>query len=270
MEENMDFEFELTPEFVEGAEVEEPAEESAETEEESETETEDAENQSETEDGESLEIKYNGETKRISRDEARTLAQKGMNYDHIKSQHDSLKEENERLSGAAKVLERLARNANQSPEEYLKSLNDRLAAEEEKRQIKDVMTKYGVDEKTARRINQDHRENSRQYEDYSSVKQKLAELELRDKARDTWMSFVREHPEIKTYDELPEEVKLQVKQGKDLTDAYNAYEIKQLRDKLAKGERQAKNKENSAGSVKDSGSSATETDPFLKGFLGNY
>lgn len=38
-----------------------------------------------------LQVKYNGESKMLSREEAVTLAQKGMNYDHVKQQLDQLK-----------------------------------------------------------------------------------------------------------------------------------------------------------------------------------
>ena len=269
--ENMDFEFDFTPsimdeeesgESVAEEEISEEAEQ-PETKAEQEEQPEEAENQGEPKEEVLLEIKYNGELKKITLDEARTLAQKGMNYDHIKT-------ENERLSGSAKVLERLAKAVNQSPEEYLNTLNARLAADEEKQQIKDVMTKYGVNEETAKRIHQDRKENAKQQEDYSSIKNKLFDMEIQEKARQIWADFTKEHPEIKNYNSLPEEVQLAVKAGKDLTDAYNAYEIKQLKEKLAKSERQEKNKGKSTGSMKDSGSSAAETDPFLKGFLGNF
>ena len=48
-------------------------------------------NQSEGEEniGETLKIKYNGEERDITLDEARILAQKGMNYDHVVSERDT-------------------------------------------------------------------------------------------------------------------------------------------------------------------------------------
>lgn len=41
------------------------------------------------EEAETLTIKYNGEEKRITLDEARILAQKGMNYDHVVAERDT-------------------------------------------------------------------------------------------------------------------------------------------------------------------------------------
>jgi len=45
------------------------------------------ERQEEDEGAARLTVKYNGEEKQITLDEARTLAQKGMNYDHIYAEH---------------------------------------------------------------------------------------------------------------------------------------------------------------------------------------
>ena len=69
----------------------------------------------------SIEIKYNGEKKTISLEEAAVLAQKGMNYDHVVSERDS------KYKRELDVLERYAAMSGMSREEYVRHLE----AEEE-------------------------------------------------------------------------------------------------------------------------------------------
>lgn len=49
-------------------------------------------NEQEPENDFSLEIKYNGEAKTLSKEEAVSLAQKGMNYDHVYNELLSLRQ----------------------------------------------------------------------------------------------------------------------------------------------------------------------------------
>ena len=107
-------------------------------------------------------------------------------------------------------------------------------------------------------------------ENVSELQSELSQIKAERAAERIWSSFAKDHPEYKTYGQLPEEVRLQVKAGKTLEDAYNAYEVKQLKEKLEKGEQQKKNKTKTPGSSKDAGASAAEMDPFMRGFLGNF
>lgn len=210
-----------------------------------------------------IEIVYNGETKKLTRAEAVTLAQKGMNYDHIKEEHD-------RRAEAVKVLENLAKSVNQPLEEYIKTVSERMEREDAKKRVKDLMAKHNCNEETARLIDSLKQEHRREMDSFGNVQEKLTNLEAERAAQRIWQAFAKDHPEYTAYNELPEEVQLSVRSGKPLEDAFNAYEVKQLREKLAKGEQQKKNKEKAPGRTKDAGSSAAETDPFMKGFLGNF
>lgn len=210
-----------------------------------------------------LEIVYNGEPKKLTRAEAVALAQKGMNYDKIK-------EENDRRGSAVKLLENLARSVNQPLDEYIKTLSARIEKADADKRIKDIMTEHGCNEETARLIDSLKQDHRREMESFGDVKDKLSQLTAEREAIRIWSEFAKDHSEYTNYNDLPEEVRLAVKNGKTLEDAFNAYEVRQLREQLARGEQQKKNKQKAPGSVKDSGTSAAETDPFMKGFLGNF
>lgn len=251
----------FTPEEETTAEEAEPTEEAPA--EEPETTEAPAEEAHEEQPQETFEIEHGGETKKLTREEMNALAKKGMEY-------DTLKAENARNAGSVRVLERLAKQSNQSVEEYLKTVSDRLEKADEAQRLKDLMQTHGIDEKTARIIDGINREHRKKEENYGAVNDRLNELEAERGAREIWTNFTREHTEYKTYAELPEEVRLAVRTGKSLEDAYNAYEVKHLKEQIKKGEQNEKNRKNAPGSAKDMGAEDFEKDPFMKGFLGNF
>ena len=65
-----------------------------------------------------LNIRYNGEDKALTQDEAIMLAQKGMNYDKIKGKLDALE------NGALKSISAIAERAGMTIDEYAERLND--------------------------------------------------------------------------------------------------------------------------------------------------
>ncbi len=64
-------------------------------------------------DSQTITIKYNGEEREISIDEARTLAQKGMNYDHVLQERDT------RYKRELDVLDKIAEQNNMTRNEYV-------------------------------------------------------------------------------------------------------------------------------------------------------
>ena len=65
-----------------------------------------------------LNIRYNGEDKALTQDEAIMLAQKGMNYDKVKGKLDALE------NGALKSISAIAERAGMTIDEYAERLND--------------------------------------------------------------------------------------------------------------------------------------------------
>ena len=66
--------------------------------------------------GQTLTVKYNGESREISLEEAVVLAQKGMNYDHVVAERDS------KYKRELDVLERYAAMSGMSRDEYVRHL----------------------------------------------------------------------------------------------------------------------------------------------------
>lgn len=67
-------------------------------------------------------VKYNGEERQISLEEAVVLAQKGMNYDHVVAERDS------KYKRELDVLERYAAMSGMSRDEYVRRLEEEEAA----------------------------------------------------------------------------------------------------------------------------------------------
>ena len=80
-------------------------------------ESDDAQNEGEAGEG-TLKIKYNGEEREISLDEARTLAQKGMNYDHVVAERDT------KFSRELAALDRIAEKNGMTRRQYVEQIEN--------------------------------------------------------------------------------------------------------------------------------------------------
>lgn len=206
----------------------------------------------------SIRVKFNGEEKDISLDEARTLAQKGMNYDHIV-------EERDRNKNAFDFLVEQAKSKGMTVEDYI--ADERANAENQR-----ILLKM---------------EELREHDDDASdetlrdlAKLKLAEEEAKKKREEAeaseteknneiegWNKLFKAHPELIEKDgqtKINDAVFALVREGHTPTEAYYMTRIKELEEqsKIAESEEKAKNK--SIGSLR--GDQATDEDSFLEGF----
>ena len=217
--------------------------------------------------GDGLEVNYLGETKKLTRQEAKELAQKGMNYDHVKEQLDAMR--NNALYKAAAAS---AKSAGMTEEEFAAQLSGQL----KDREINKIAKERSVDEETARAIYEDgvkaNAKLKQAEQTADDLKGELDELreykrvnEIREEMRRQWKEFTSAHPDIRTLDDLPQEVSDAVKGGEELETAYNRYELNKLKDQLSRQQAKAK----SAGSARGT-ADEEEGDFFLRGFRGNY
>lgn len=210
-------------------------------------------------------IKYMGEEIEVSRDEVIQLAQKGKDYDRIRSKYDeftAFASKHPTYKEQVEFLNDLATQSNMTV--------DKLIEETRIRQLVD----QGFDETIAREkyaLEQERRQLEREKAGVEKLKQAeqatVADQERR--AKDI-QDFLAEYPSV-TPTELQglTDVWADVANGKSLVDAYRKYENKQLREQMkalsAKLEAAEKNKANKA---KSTGSRATsgskQTDPFLE------
>lgn len=232
-----------------------PVEDTEITEEES-SETE--EKPSATEEVPYLKIKFNGEEKGLTEEEARVLAQKGMNYDRF-----------------YEPIERLARLNNMSVGDYLNRLNDTQISYEVSQEMDNMREdpKYdGVSDEVLEEIANNHvmERIGLQEETYAQQQQGIADAEHAQVQRDVDM-FLEEYPEFKGKgpDVLDKKVFDYVQKGYTLLEAYNKWSKEQSNPKAeAKAKNRQINEENrkrSLGNTTNAGS--VDSDDFMKGFL---
>ncbi len=230
--------------------VEEPTEESVE---------EQKEEVTETVEPYGLKVKFNGEERTLAEEEARTYAQKGMNYDRF-----------------YEPLERLARLNNMSVGDYINRLNDtqvQFEVEKEKNSLREDPKYENVSEEILDEIAHSRvRESMGQREQYYADQTKQQADAEQERAQREINMFFEEYPEFRNKgpESLDPQVFEYVKQGYTLLEAYNKFQ--RLNVQKSQAESKAKisklneaNKKKSLGNTSNAGN--VETDDFLNGFL---
>ena len=213
------------------------------------TEVEEKEPDKEQDDG--LTVKYNGKEQKVGNDEIPTLVQKGLNYDHIQSELDSM-----RSGNMYKVLKKAADKEGMSVEQYAKFVLDKEDA--------DTLT----EEEAAVRKEFPNIPNSivkELAEARASKKTHNAKAEEDSESERAWAEALKEYPDL-TMGSIPQEVLEAVAHGKAPLIALKDNEISQLKaaqKKAAVEEKNFKNKEKSTGSM--NGERSDGDDAFLQG-----
>jgi hypothetical protein len=202
-----------------------------------------------------LTVKYNGKETKVAKDDIPTYVQKGMNYDHVMSELDSMRQGN-----MYKVLKKQADKEGMSVEQYAKYVLDKEDA--------DTLTEA---EAAVRRENPNLPNNiiKELAEARAAKKQNLAKAESESAAEKAWADALKEYPDM-TKDSIPQSVLEAVAAGKSPLLALKDYEISTLKEankKTAVEERNLKNKEKSTGSL--NGRSSDGDDQFLQGLFGS-
>lgn len=206
-----------------------------------------------------LDVKFNGEERVLTKDEARTLAQKGMNYDRF-----------------YEPLERLARMNNMSVGDYINRLNDTQVQFEVEKEISNLRNdpKYenvGDDilEEIANARVRDQMGQREQY--FADQSRQQAEAEQARAKREIDL-FMEEYPEFKNKgpESLDPKVFEFVKQGYTLLEAYNKFQRMNAQRSNASAKEKVSqlneaNRKKSIGNTSTSGSS-NDGDAFLSGF----
>ena len=230
---------------------EEPVEEAEEATEPTETEP--------TEEPYGLKIKFNGEERTLTEEEARTLSQKGLNYDRF-----------------YEPLERLARMNNMSVGDYINQLNDtqvQYEVEKEKDNLRNDPKYENVDEEILEEIAQNRVNKLMGERDtlYATQAQQQADAEQAKLQREIDM-FFEEYPEFKDKgpDSLDPQVFEFVKKGYTLLEAYNKFQRMNVQKSQAEAKAKVSqlneaNKKKSLGNTTNAGK--VESDDFLSGFL---
>lgn len=248
----------------EGDVAEEDTEETVEESESAEAPEADQQTEAEEQTTDSFTLKHMDEVRTVSREEIVPLAQKGMDYDRIKGQLETAKNDlreyqqvkadlskrNEQLQ----YLEELAKEQDMSLDELI-----------ENTQAQVMHRKTGKDMEVCRGIVA----NERRARELQAQQAAVTATKDQNAKRDADIAeFMKAYPELASDPKnVPNEVWEAVNKGESLLNAYRAYEIKALRAELeqqkaaaADEKRKQENKSRSTGSQKTKGTKTV--DPF--------
>lgn len=195
-----------------------------------------------------LKVKFNGEEKEVSIEEAITLAQKGMNYDHVKGELDNLKNSEE-----VKTLAELAKeNGFKTGKEYLDHIREN-ARQAKVNEIFEQLKAEGVPEAYAKEL----------------AEAKVAAPKQKEPDTSPFLELFKKFPETaewKDLDAFPTEVRDAVKNGENPVVAYSLYKAQQAEAEKAKVLADQDARQRTPGSLNSD--SDAQPDPFLAGFWG--
>lgn len=204
-----------------------------------------------------LKIKFNGEERTLTEEEARTLSQKGLNYDRF-----------------YEPIERLARMNNMSVGDYINQLNDtqvQYEVEKEKDNLRNDPKYENVDEEILEEIAQNRVNKTIGERDqvYAGQTKQQADAEQAKLQREL-DHFFDEYPEFrdKGPDSLDPKVFEFVRDGYTLLEAYNKFQRMNVQKSQAEAKAKVSrlnedNKKKSLGNMTNIGS--VEADSFLDG-----
>ncbi len=191
-------------------------------------------------------LKHLDEVREVGRDEVVELAQKGMDYDRIRAERDSIKPKLEEYEA---FLKKIA--GDQSIEDLIDSTLAKLdVADAEKRgeELDEVeqFKKLRI-ERVKRETKNPPPEPKPEPTEEEKEKERLSKSIQR---------FIKDYPDVKATDVPPEVWKDYREHRADLLECYQLYEYKKLRDEIKALKQNQKNKERSTGSKKSAGKKA--------------
>lgn len=206
---------------------------------------------------EKFKVKYNKQEMELTKEQIIEAAEKGMDYERVRSHLDRYKD----------PIERLAQQAGLSTDQFLGQLGTLIKtnAVESKRL---AFMNEGIDEPMAQRLAEMAYENETlkngqvMREQQESGRAQAAQ-QVKDRIDHEIAEFGNRFPDV---DKIPDEVISKIKSGESPVVAYQDYLIQENQKKIKAIEQTNKNKETSPGPVKSIGSE--KSDPFLDGLLG--
>lgn len=196
-------------------------------------------------------LKFLGEDRKVTFDEMREYAEKGLNYDHVKEERDSLREkvkDLDKLNTYSDFLKELAESGETTVEDLMESTRARILVQRAESEGKELSEADARAQVRAKHNKQD------------APQEKSAEQQKSDAVR----RFIMLYPGVKSED-IPQSVWDEAEQVGDLIGPYQKYESQKLRDELAQIKQNQKNRERSTGSRRTAGAT-TPKDAFDEGW----
>lgn len=192
-----------------------------------------------------LELKHMDETRRVTKEEAKTLAQKGLDYDRIRGERDTMQQDYQKLKGYEAFLNEL-KGEFPSIESLIEDTRARMLADKDNISYADAVAKVKLMHPAAA---------------------EPAQKADQPKGNDAVQRFVELYPEVKA-EEIPESVWAETRKTGDLVSAYAKYEKGKLADKIASLENEINTlKQNSKNAARSPGSSSSSGKTSAKSLI---
>ena len=187
-----------------------------------------------------LELKHFDEVRKVTKDEAKELAQKGMDYDRIRGKLNEANTNIEKLQKYEQFLNELKGGFN-SIEDLMDDTRARLLSD------KEGITKEQALARVQSARQQAEQQQSKNQVDINSV--------LETMRRESLTAFKQAYPDVKAKD-IPQEVWDDMRSTNSLVASYAKYVAKKLTEENATLKKNAENKARSTGSMKSSGNNS--------------
>lgn len=221
-------------------------------EQEAEPETQEAQEEpQEAADQQLFDLKHMGQSYQVNRDQVVTLAQKGMDYDHVRTERDAAREKYAELEG---FLQELAAPSGMSIEDLIDNTRASVLADRE-----------GIDQTVALqrvKLDRDRRAFEAQQQKVQQAQQ--ADDQMKQFYTQGYVRFSQKYPNIDPR-AVPAEVNNAFINGEDLSEAYTYWlnnqmqqELETARKRIEALEQNEKNKERSTGSQQSAGVGETQ------------
>lgn len=192
-----------------------------------------------------LELKHFDEVKKVTKDEARVLAQKGMDYDRIRGKLGEAEEANAKLQKYEAFLNEIKGNF-ATLDDLMNDTRARVMADKDGISYEDALKKV-------KEANQQPEPKKEPEVDMNAVIQQIR--------KQSFQEFAQAYPDVKPAD-IPQEVWQDMEKTNNLLASYIKYEAKKIKDENAVLKKNAENKSRSVGSMKSSGNSTLEKSEF--------
>lgn len=189
-----------------------------------------------------LELKHFDEVRKVNKDEAKVLAQKGMDYDRIRGKLDEATAINAKLQKYEDFLNEL-KGGFDSIDDLMNDTRARLIADKE-----------GITREQALERVKSANQQKEQARQMAQFNRNAVYEEMR---RESLTAFLAAFPGVKAA-EIPQEVWDDMKATNNLVASYAKYQAKKLADENAVLKRNAENKARSTGSMKSSGKTVVD------------
>lgn len=201
----------------------------------------------------SFTLKHLDETRTVGREEVITLAQKGMDYDRVRSKLDAKIElENAEAAQALEFVRMLAQKNGGTMEDFMDAVTAGMRAKPDRSDYDAVLAQVKM-ERREKALN----EREQKLNENTAAAQQQSEAAVKRQA--DIKNFIGTFPDVKA-ESIPKEVWTAVAGGKTLVEAYALHEAARLKNELAAEKQNTKNKARSAGSRATAGKSDTMDD----------